>query len=476
MADYIFLLESRLSADQMNVLVRMQELAQKNQVNLYLVGGAVRDLICGYPIRDLDFVVEGSALRVARGLSDEEAEKVEFNEKFRAAEITFRSGVRASVSMARLETYAKPATPPDIRQGTIIEDLRRRDFAASSIAISLNPASRGLLLDPTNGLADLEKRELRVLHNYTFVHDPVRLLRIVRYAVRLGFRIEAKSADLLRTAIERRFYEMIEPTALGNEARQVAYEENPVAVLRGYDHHGLLRAFHPRLEKRLPDYTSLAKFWKIRQTAEEAGFRVDGFPGLMFYVLRRLKPRERANVLRRLALGRAEFRRLMGWESEARRVAKMLQSRRTAKPLQVYHYLVSVPLDVLVFIQSYYPQKKVQQKVRNFFAKYVPLRRALPVRDLESLGVPRGPKFDQILEQFFELQLAGKAKTHPEQLRLLRKLAGLPKPKPPAKAKPARAEKRPKAVTTKKAGSKPKPKTRSRARRAVRPRGKRRRK
>lgn len=450
MADYIFLIESRLSSDQLTVLTRIQELAQKQQVNLYLAGGAVRDLVCGYPIRDLDFIVEGSGTRLARALNKDEVETIELDETLRAAEVTFRSGVPISVSMARSEAYAKPTAPPEIRPATVFEDLRRRDFAVNAIAISLNPASRGLLLDPTNGLADIEKRELRVLHNYSFIHDPVRMLRIVRFAVRLGFRIEPKSAELLRTGMERKFYEMITPDALGYETRELAKEDNPVSILRALESHGLLNAFHARLAKRHPDYVGLARFLKYRRAVQQVGHRLDSLPGFVFYLLHRLKPRERANVLRRIGLRKAEFRRLLGWEKEARRVAKMLHSRRTAAPMQVYKYLASVPLDLLVFTQSYHAQKKVQSKIRNFLTKYLPLRKALPVRELEALGVPRGPKFDHILEQLFQAQLEGKAKTRLEQVRLLRKLAGLPK----AEAKPARKGKAaPPAKKAKKAGA-----------------------
>lgn len=455
MADYIFLLESRLSPDQSNVLARIQELAQRQQVNLYLAGGAVRDLVCGYPIRDLDFVVEGSGTRLARALNRDEVERSELDETLRAAEVVFRNGVSISVSMARSEAFSKPAAPPEIRPATVFEDLRRRDLAANAIAISLNPASRGLLLDPTNGLADIEKRELRVLHNYSFIHDPVRMLRIVRFAVRLGFRIEPKSAELLRTAKEREFYEMIMPVALGHEMRQLANEENPIAILRAFESHGLLDAFHPRLIKRHADYAGLAKFLKYRRAAEEAGCRLDSLPGFIFYFLGRLKPRERANVLRRSGLRKAEFRRMMGWEKEERRVVKMLQSRRTATRLQVYHYLSTVSLDLLVFVQSYCPQKKVQTKVRNFLMKYVPLHRALPTRELEALGIPRGPKFEQIIEQLFQAQLEGKAKTRLEQIRLLRKLAGLPK-----------AEAKPKPAAKRKAGAKPAPAAKARGTKA----------
>ena len=155
MPDYMYLLESRLSAEQRAALVRIQELAAADQSNLYLVGGAVRDLISGMPIRDLDFTVEGNPTRIVRELEKGGAQIISENESLRHAELVLTGDVDVSIAAAREDVYARPGTRPDIRFSTIMEDLKRRDFSINAIAISLNANSRGLLLDPTSGLADL---------------------------------------------------------------------------------------------------------------------------------------------------------------------------------------------------------------------------------------------------------------------------------------------------------------------------------
>src|SRR3990170_2208567 len=148
MSDYLFLLESRLSHAQWQVLAQVQKAAEALGVNLYLAGGTVRDLVGGFPIEDLDFVVEGNALKMARALAKEGAEIRWQSETLRTAELAFSSEVMASVSMARSETYAKPGTAPTVAPAPIIAHLRRRDFSINAMGISLNPQSRGLLLDP----------------------------------------------------------------------------------------------------------------------------------------------------------------------------------------------------------------------------------------------------------------------------------------------------------------------------------------
>jgi len=155
MPDYMFLLESRLSPEQRAAMMRVQELSAALGFNVYLTGGTVRDLITGASLRDLDFTVEGNPTKIARELEKGGAEVISEDEKTRQIEVLFAGDVEGSVSAARDDHYVRPGTRPEIRWSTIMEDLRRRDFSLNAIAISLNPASRGLLLDPTNGFRTL---------------------------------------------------------------------------------------------------------------------------------------------------------------------------------------------------------------------------------------------------------------------------------------------------------------------------------
>ncbi len=189
MPDYMFLLESRLSPEQRAVMMRVQELAASMGFNLYLTGGTVRDLITGASLRDLDFTVEGNPSKIARELEKGGAKILSEDEKLRHIEVLFAGDVEGSIAAARDDHYVRPGTRPELRWSTIMEDLRRRDFSLNSIAISLNPASRGLLLDPTNGLSDIERGEVRALTIHSFTNQPVRLLRVLRFAARMGFKL-----------------------------------------------------------------------------------------------------------------------------------------------------------------------------------------------------------------------------------------------------------------------------------------------
>src|SRR5205807_136105 len=209
MPDYMFLLESRLSPEQRAVMLRVQELSAALGFNVYLTGGTVRDLVTGASLRDLDFTVEGNPSKIAHELEKGGAKILHEDEKLRHVELLFAGDCEGSISAARDDHYVRPGTRPEIRWSTIMEDLRRRDFSLNAIAISLNPASRGLLLDPTNGLSDIERAEVRALTIHSFTNQPVRLLRVLRYAARMGFKIEQRTQEWFDLAIERNLQETI---------------------------------------------------------------------------------------------------------------------------------------------------------------------------------------------------------------------------------------------------------------------------
>ena len=159
MSDYMFMLENHLTAAQNRVLAEVRKAAVEAKVNVFLTGGAVRDMLGGFPIRDLDFTVEGNALKLAKTVADQlDAEIVYSDSNRKAAELISPEGVTFEIGMARTERYTKTAGKPQVTPATIQEDLQRRDFTINALALSLNRASRGLLLDPTNGMGDLERK------------------------------------------------------------------------------------------------------------------------------------------------------------------------------------------------------------------------------------------------------------------------------------------------------------------------------
>ena len=450
MPDYMYLLESRLSAEQRAAVVRIQELAAAAESNLYLVGGAVRDLTSGMPIRDLDFVVEGNPSRIARELEKGGAQLISEDEDLRQIEMVLAGDVDASLAASREENYAHPGNKPEIRFSTIMEDLRRRDLSVNAIAISLNINSRGLLLDPTNGLADLERREIRALSIHSFTNQPVRLLRALRFAARMGFKLDARTSDWFNLALERRLQETISPQAAGSEFRQAAREERPFVVLKAWEARDLLGVLHPQLAKRHPNYDALNRITRVREEMWSAGFRPRMFAPVAHAILGRLKDRERAAALSHMGLRSAEIHAVTELESEAAKIVKLLAGPKTASPRDAYVFMEKTRQDLLGYILAESSNSKAVGKIRNFMFKWKPMRHALTgvAAELEAIGLERGPKFDKVLEDFFQAQLLGKARKPEDHAKVLRKLAGIKEPpkkieekKKPEKSKPEKSKK-----------------------------------
>ena len=436
MPDYMYLLESRLTPEQRAVMERVQELSRAQDVNVYLTGGAVRDLISGMPIRDLDFTVEGNPVKMVRELEKGGAAVVWESEKLRHHEVIFAGDVDGSISGAREDHYERPGVKPDYRFSSIMEDLKRRDIGINAIAISLNTQSRGLLLDPMNGLADLEKQEIRVLSIHAFTNQPIRLMRTLRYAARMNFKMEPRTQEWFDLAMERGLVDRIESGDVGHELRAMARDDNAAATLKQWESHEMLELIHPSLQKRKPDYDSLNKLARVRSNLYGAGLRPRLHLAVTYYTLGRLKDREASSALRNLEYRAAEIDALDKLVPETQKVLKMLKSPKTNAPKDAYYYLASVHPEALAFIETEMPNSKALSKIRNYLQKWRPLRMASPAGELEALGVERGPKFDKVIDQFFEMQLRGKGKTPEDRTKILKNLAGIKdEPKKPEKVK-----------------------------------------
>jgi tRNA nucleotidyltransferase (CCA-adding enzyme) len=427
MPDYMFLLESRLLPEQRAAMLRVQELAAALGCNVYLTGGTVRDLITGATLRDLDFTVEGTPLKIARELEKGGAKIVHEDERMRHVELLFSGDCEGSISAARDDYYVRPGTRPEYRWSTIMEDLRRRDFSLNAIAISLNPASRGLLLDPANGLSDIERGEIRALTIHSFTNQPVRLLRALRYAARMGFKLEPRTQDWFALAMERDLHHSITPEDAGEELRAVAREERPTPVLKAWEAHGILEAIHPHLAKRHPDYEAIARLSRVREDLFNAGLRPRLANPMLLAILGRLKSREQHALLVKVGFRQAEIAGSLELEDTALRVQKELVGRKCNAPVDAYRFMEKVPLEQIAYLMAESSNSKALSKIRAYLQKWRPLRAALPsvVAELEGIGMPRGPKFDAVIEQFFALQLTGRGKTPEDRIKLLRKLSGI---------------------------------------------------
>jgi tRNA nucleotidyltransferase (CCA-adding enzyme) len=336
MSDYIYMLESHLSPDQNRAVEETQAAAGAVNTNVFLTGGAMRDMLAGFRIRDLDFVVEGNALKIAKAICERAgATTVSTDENRKTAELVFPSGVTAQIAMSRQDKYARTGAKPQVSAATIQEDLRGRDFTCNAIALSLNRASRGLLLDPMNGLADIERKELRTVSTYGFYDDPSRLLRLVRYRVRMGYTIEERTQMQIANAKEAEVEKHIPAAALGDELRHISAEDSPTEIFKGLEEAGLLALFSPALLTKL-NVQGLARYEKaIRVLPEDARWRAARFGTFLHCLTEKLAPKDKLALMKATELTKSDIDQGQKIEARAKKLETALRAPRVRKPSHV---------------------------------------------------------------------------------------------------------------------------------------------
>ena len=409
-------LENSLDGGNLSILRCLRRRALKYTLAVYLVGGPVRDVLVGLPIKDLDFVVEGDGPAVARELAAELGGEVLVHARFGTATLVLSEN-RADFVTARRESYPKPAALPVVSTGDISDDLARRDFAINALALSLNE-SQPQVLDCHGGLDDIRRGLVRTLHPNSFIDDPTRIFRAVRYEQRLEFKIEDETLAQLRSATAQGHLASLTSDRLRHELERILQEEKPELPLGRLTKLGVLAAIHPSLgDDQTADRLAAVAAGKSEQGSipgQDAGIKPLIFISALAYllstgegeaVIQRLNMpaiwaqvvrdtiqiREMESKLAAAALPRSELARLLGrFCTEALLTASLLTGAPiAAQRLEVY-------LNELRFAGP-----------------------ALDGHDLLAMGVPEGPAVGQVLRELRDAKLNGQVSTEAEERRLV---------------------------------------------------------
>jgi tRNA nucleotidyltransferase (CCA-adding enzyme) len=329
--------------------------------------------------------------------------------------LLFSGGVLALIGMARQEKFSKPGAKPTVKPATIHEDLRGRDFTVNSIALSLNPASRGLLLDPTNGAGDLERKELRAVSNYTLYDDPVRLIRIIRYKARLGYNIEERTKMQYDNAREAQMETRIAEGGLLEELREIAAEPNSADVIRMLDEEKLLALYSPSLAGPKINTAGLQKLQKARQLVPFGlDLHLESIGLFLYVLLEKLNAKERSAFVKTVGLTKKEVELWQKLESKAKKLEKDMKSAKLQKPSHVYTALTKAPGDQVLFLLAHSSERLVCDRIKNYLQKYVPTAQEVTDKDVIESGVkPDSPKFQKAKEAMIIAKLDARPKKIP---------------------------------------------------------------
>lgn len=414
-------LENMLSPELLSLLRTVARQSSELDLPLYLVGGVVRDLLLGHPATDIDLVVEGDAIQLAYALTEKNGGRVVAHTRFGTARWFLPESLSASIMgfgvldliSARSETYKHPAALPTVHLGNLADDLRRRDFSINALALRLDGSHFGELHDEVGGLDDLQNRLLRVLHPLSFIDDPTRLFRLIRYEGRYEFRIAAGTLALIPEALPG--INLLSAERVRHELDLVMEEENATEILEHMALLGIITAVHPVLD------------WNdaIRTRFENAQLPAPGLDShpsrfLLGWSLWLMSvPKTWLESINQRLHFDAHTRDVLSGTSA---LFADCQSLSGKKPSQVVAALDVIPLAAVWPVFRALPLGSVRQSLADYLKTWRHVKPKTDGDDLKSKGLPPGPSYQIILGTLRDAWLDGKIKTAEEEKILLEKL------------------------------------------------------
>ncbi|MFA5275849.1 MAG: CCA tRNA nucleotidyltransferase [Candidatus Omnitrophota bacterium] len=414
----------KLSNETQGIIRLAADTARKNNLRVYLVGGFVRDLILNVGNSDLDIVVEGDGIKFAEELSAILGLKLTRHKKFGTATIDLGEHLKVDIASARSEIYPYPASLPVVKAGTLKEDLFRRDFSINAMAISINPSDFGTLIDYFSGKHDLADRKIRVLHDLSFIDDPTRILRGIRFEQRYDFKIEPHTLSLLKDAVKQESLSQVSPHRIRDELILIFKEKDPVKEIRRISRLTGFAFIHKKISVSLKTY-SLLNFAR-----QEINWFNETYPRhrrldiwLIYFMalLDKLSLKEVLGACKKFALKKGEEIRILSFKNAESRLYVSLNKKRLLAS-EIFYMLEPLSYEVIILLLAKYKTSKLLKNIKVFFDALNGARIFTSGHDLRRLGLTPGPAYQELFAKVLEAKLNGKVSTKTEELELIRKL------------------------------------------------------
>lgn len=414
----------KLPKEFLDLAARAGGIARKLNMPAYLVGGFVRDLLLGVKNLDLDIVIEGDGIKFAEILADVSKVKVVRHKRFGTATLLFNDGLKIDVATARSEKYPHPASLPVVSRGSLREDLARRDFTINAMALSISDHDFGRIVDFFGGRQDLEKKKVRVLHELSFIDDPTRILRAIRFEKRYGFNIESSTLTHLKSAVKSGALQKVQPHRLRDELILLFKEENPlrqIKRLRQLAGFGFISSALTVNETTYRLLISVGASIRWMKKSDPARRPLDRWLIYFTGLLNGLDTAEVEDLCARFAFRAGDKKRILSFISITPAVIGALK-RPALKPAKIFSILEPLSYEVIVLIKSKYRQALVQRHIEDFFEVYNGVRLSICGDDLRCLGLPPGPGYKKIFTKVLEAKLNGLVMTKEQELALIAQL------------------------------------------------------
>jgi tRNA nucleotidyltransferase (CCA-adding enzyme) len=418
------LLQSRLPRKLAALLEEAGHLADRSDIALFVVGGCVRDLLLGIQNFDLDLVVEGDGIAFARKLGELLRARVTVHERFGTAVLLLPDGYTLDVATARTEYYEYPTALPTVEQSSIKKDLYRRDFTINALAVRLNGKNFGDVLDFYGGQRDLNDKVVRVLHGLSFVEDPTRVFRAIRFERRFGFQLGRDTAALIVGAVKMNLFHRLSGHRLLEELKLLLDEREPRHAVRRLADFDLLKFIHPKLAwsnrlKTLLETIEQAVDWYRLLYLDR---KMEVWLVYMMGMLEVLPARAVTEVLKRFPFSEVETAKLKMARAGCHAVIRRLGKRPPLRPAETYRLLSGLSDEVLLSLMAKSKGESVKRQVSAFLTIYQHVKPVLTGADLKTMGLKPGPQFKNLLDRLLDARLNGEVKTETEERALVSKL------------------------------------------------------
>lgn len=416
-------LSEQLPKNIIRILKEFGQLAATIGYRAYAVGGFVRDLLLRRPNFDIDIVVEGDAIEFARTFAEEHGIRCKIHRKFNTAMLIFPDQLRVDVASARFEYYQHPAALPIVEFSSLKMDLYRRDFTINTLSLALNPDEFGQLIDFFSGQRDIKEKIVRVLHNLSFVEDPTRILRAIRFEQRFGFKIGKQSAALIRNAVRMGLIQKLGGHRFLHEIQLILEEDDPVPALRRMAEFGVMPALAPgmlfdkKMEEMFDRLKQVISWYRLSFLDEP----LERWWVFLLGLFSNLSRDDLQEASKRLLLTVTQRDRMVWTYDNAGSLLRNFFPQILHKPSEIYRALLPFKPEELLFLMGKAEKEETRRAVSHYFHRYRNVQTDLKGRDLKKMGIAPGPTYRRLLDELLDARLNGEVRNRREEFLYLRK-------------------------------------------------------
>ncbi|MDY6823110.1 MAG: CBS domain-containing protein [Thermodesulfobacteriota bacterium] len=415
-------MQERLYDGMLDILKNAGEIASGLGFNAYVVGGFVRDMFLYRPTEDVDLVIEGDGIAFAQQFAALMDARVHYYKKFGTAVVTLPDESKIDVASARMEYYKFPAALPTVEMSSIKLDLFRRDFTINTLAISLHPDRFGTLIDFFSAQRDIKEKTIRVLHSLSFVEDPTRIFRAIRFAQRFEFTIGKMTSGLIENAVKMDFFKRLSGRRVFGELRQILEEDNPVPAIHLLSDYNLMAAIHPaiKVDKNVLNILDAARevvAWY------ELLFLEDTCDRWMVYFLVLLKgcdQEKTEEICNRFELNRRHQHLFIKERLDADDALHWLKRDRSPENSRLFDRLSEFKIELILYIMAVAGDNDIKRRISHYIVHLKGMEPLIKGRDLKAMGISEGPVYSRILNAVRRARLDGIVKTHQDELTFAR--------------------------------------------------------